>query len=67
MSNPKKVSGICPVQKGIPYTVLVSYIESETYEGTDYAKDKLFCEHNQNNKTCKKHECPIWRNAPDKP
>lgn len=67
MSNPKKIRGVCPVQNGIPYTVSIGYAESETCEGTDYAKDKLICEYNQRHKTCKKHECPIWRNAPDRP
>lgn len=67
MGNPLKIHGICPMQNNIPYTVLVSYIESKTFEGADYAKDKLFCDYNETNHTCKKHQCPMWVNAPQKP
>lgn len=44
MLNQMKISGTWPVQNGIRYTVWVGYVESETCEGTDYAKDTLDCE-----------------------
>lgn len=59
-------TGICPVQN-IPYSVLVDYMESKTFEGADYAKGAVICKYNNVHKTCSRSDCPMWINAPEKP
>lgn len=63
----KKIIGICPIQKGIQYSVLIDYVESKTNEGIDYAKGTLACKFNNTYKTCRREKCPIWLNAPERP
>lgn len=63
----KKQPGNCPVQGGVPYSILIEYKEAKTQEGTDYAKGDFVCEHNKAHNTCQMSDCPIWMNASNEP
>lgn len=57
----KTAKGYCELQKK-NVEVMIECIPADTYEGAEYAKNRLACKYNDANHTCQRNTCPIWCN-----